>query len=89
MGNTYKSDGVVLGQVDFNASGTISGANIQSTSVSTLDYATVSGSVQGSFLGQQAGSIGGVHDIVKSVNDKYSNASNVGVFLVDKVNTPQ
>ncbi len=72
----------LYGQVGFNASGTISGANIQSTSVSAADGA-VSGSVQGTFFGQTAGSVGGVHDIVKD------NLPHAGVFLVDKVTAPQ
>ncbi len=83
-GYTYTqtaSDGTqyLQGNVGFNASGTISGANIQSTSVSALDTKAVSGSVQGTFFGQQAGSVGGVHDIVKD------NLPHTGVFLVDKV----
>ncbi|MBU3908132.1 MAG: hypothetical protein KJ719_13865 [Gammaproteobacteria bacterium] len=82
-GNKY-----IYGQVGFNASGTVSGANIQSTSVSALD-GTVTGKVQGTFYGQTAGSIGGVHDIVKTVPDRYTAASNVGVFLVDKAVQPQ
>jgi len=82
-GNKY-----VYGQVGFNASGTVSGANIQSTSVSAND-GTVTGKVQGTFYGQTAGSIGGVHDIVKTRPEVYTASSNVGVFLVDKVQTPQ
>ena len=85
FGNKY-----VYGQIGFNASGTLSGANIQSTSVTTTDPgATISGNVQGTFYGQTAGSIGGVHDIVKTRPEVYSASSNVGVFLVDKVQTPQ
>lgn len=82
-GNKY-----VSGQIGFNASGTVSGANIQSTSVSALD-GTVTGKVQGTFYGQTAGSIGGVHDIVKTRPEVYTASSNVGVFLVDKVQAPQ
>lgn len=78
----------LYGQVGFNASGTVSGANIQSTNVSALD-GTVTGKVQGTFYGQTAGSIGGVHDIVKTKPEVYTASSNVGVFLVDKVQAPQ
>lgn len=87
-GSTYTNtagDGTqhLSGYVGFNASGTISGANIQSTSVSATDTKAVSGSVQGTFFGQTAGSVGGVHDIVKD------NLPHAGVFLVDKETTPK
>ena len=80
-GNQY-----LYGYVGFNASGTISGANIQSTSVSATDGTVHSGSVVGSFFGQTAGSVGGVSDIVKSRTDgTYTEASHTAVFLADKV----
>jgi hypothetical protein len=82
----------VFGQVGFNASGNISGANIQSTSVSTADPgATVSGSVQGSFFGPNAGALGGIVDITKSnpagggeYGYGYTDAQYVDVFVTTK-----
>lgn len=104
-GNVYtatdsKGNQFWYGQVGFNASGNISGANIQSTSVSANDGA-VTGKVQGTFYGQTAGSIGGVSDIVKtkttySGNEEYRTATvtvtqptpvtapHTAVFLVNK-----
>lgn len=72
----------VNGHVGFNASGTISGSNIQSTSVSATDGA-VSGSVRGSFYGSQAAALGGVVDITKST-EGYTNARNVDLYLTTK-----
>lgn len=86
----------VFGQVGFNASGTISGANIQSTSVSTADPgATVRGSVRGSFFGPSAAAVGGVADITKSnpngsyESSGYTNARYVDVFVGSKVEAPK
>ncbi len=60
-----KGNAYFTGAVGFNASGSINGANIQSTSVSALD-GTVTGSVKGTFYGKTADSIAGVSDIVKT-----------------------
>ncbi|UCV24443.1 transferrin-binding protein-like solute binding protein [Ferribacterium limneticum] len=79
------------GQVGFNASGTISGANINSTALSAND-GIVTGKVQGTFYGQTAGSIGGVSDIVKTNTATMTptTAAHTAVFLVNKVeNTPR
>lgn len=90
-GNSY-----VYGQVGFKVeNGTINGAQLSATSannnLSALD-GTVKGSVQGTFFGKEAGSIGGAHNIVKSTDGEsyrnYTDHTNVGVFLVDKV-TPK
>lgn len=77
----------VYGQVGFTAQGTISGANIQSTSVGTLDKgATVTGQVKGSFFGPQAAAVGGVSDITKTnPSAEYSKARNVDLFIANKV----
>lgn len=72
----------VYGRVGFNASGTISGSNIQSTSVSATDGA-VSGSVKGSFYGSQAAALGGVVDITKTT-EGYTNARHVDLYLTTK-----
>jgi len=93
-GNTHPhgadSNGTVhlYGQVGFTAQGTISGANIQSTSVGTLDPGAtiVKGQVQGSFFGPQAAAVGGVSDITKTNPAKgYENARNVDLFIANKV----
>lgn len=58
---------VLYGSVGFTAAGTISGVNLQSTSVGTNDVgASVSGYVRGAFFGPQAAAIGGVVDITKT-----------------------
>lgn len=75
------------GNVGFNASGTISGANIASTSITAKDGTIGAGSsVKGTFFGKEAGSIGGVSDIVKTktVGETVQTASHTAVFLVDK-----
>lgn len=91
----------VRGQVGFNASGTITGSNIQSTSVSATDGA-VSGMVKGSFFGSQAAALGGVVDITKTKiappvdvravsiqqPNTYTDARYVDLFLTTK-NVPQ
>lgn len=62
-------DGTWNGSLDFKASGNIAGANIASNSISAAnryDNATYSGFVQGTFYGQQAGSIGGVSSVTKT-----------------------
>ncbi|MBI5926828.1 MAG: hypothetical protein HY836_14655 [Aquabacterium sp.] len=59
---------VLYGNVGFTAAGTISGVNLQSTSVGTNDVgASVSGYVRGAFFGPQAAAIGGVVDITKTM----------------------
>lgn len=83
-GKTY-----MYGQVGFNASGTISGANINSTALSAND-GTVTGKVQGTFYGQTAGSIGGVSDIVKTNTATMTPTAHTAVYVVNKVeNTPR
>lgn len=92
---TYTPSGTsqqyVYGQVGFNASGTITGSNIQSTSVSATD-GVVSGMVKGSFFGSQAAALGGVVDITKtsstSPSQPYTDARHVDLFLTIK-NAPQ
>jgi hypothetical protein len=81
-GQTY-----VYGQVGFNASGIVSGSNIASTSVTTLDQnATISGKVVGSFYGSQAQALAGVVDITKSNSTgEYANARHVDLFKTFKV----
>jgi hypothetical protein len=81
-GQTY-----IYGQVGFNASGTISGSNIISNSVTTLDPgATISGKVNGSFYGSQAQALAGVVDITKSnPTGEYANAKHVDLFITNKV----
>ena len=66
---SLSSDGVnvLSGRVGFNASGTISGANIVSTSVSASDASAISGTVNGSFFGGNAGVLAGAVDITKTV----------------------
>jgi hypothetical protein len=53
------------GQVGFDASGTINGVNITSTSVSASDAETVSGNVTGAFFGTSGQSLAGVSDVTK------------------------
>ncbi len=80
---TTDSNGVkyVTGNVGFSASGTISGANIQSTNVSAGD-GTVTGTVVGNFFGDGAEVLGGVSDIVKTRADgAYTDARNVDIFM--------
>lgn len=87
----------LVGQVGVIASGTISGANFQSNSVSAND-GQVTGSVQGNFYGPQAAGLGGIVNITKTaavpVNEvvartvsipSYSNATYVDVFAAQKV----
>ncbi len=80
----------VYGQVGLNASGTVSGASFQSTSVSALD-GQVAGSVQGNFYGPQAAGLGGIVNVTKTVGEGYSNATYVDVFAAQKTTagTPQ
>jgi len=85
------------GALDFKAAGTISGANIASNSISaasSYDKATYSGFVQGTFYGQQAGSIGGVSSVTKTPAPQVDTRTMVqspvtqnAIFLVNKVPT--
>lgn len=63
---------VLTGGVGFNASGTLSAANIVSTSVSATDASAISGTVNGSFFGGDAGVLAGAVDITKSVEGSYT-----------------
>ncbi|UCV10502.1 transferrin-binding protein-like solute binding protein [Dechloromonas denitrificans] len=79
--------------MNFNASGNINGANLASTSVSATpmlnnNNVSYSGSVNGTFYGQQAGSIGGVSNVSKAVNNQIVQTQNA-VFLVNKVVQPK
>ncbi|MCW8890087.1 MAG: hypothetical protein OQL20_05445, partial [Sedimenticola sp.] len=56
----------IRGQVGFYASGTISGANIASNSISADDSTNISGSMNGTFFGSNAAGVGGLIDITKS-----------------------
>lgn len=92
-GNMYQTTdsagrAYLVGQVGLNASGTVSGANFQSTSVSATD-GVVSGSVQGGFYGPQAVGMGGIVNVTKSATEGYSNATYVDVFAGQKVEQPR
>ncbi|WP_310494434.1 hypothetical protein [Dechloromonas sp.] len=84
------------GAMNFKAEGNISGANINSNSVSALysgSSSSYAGSVQGTFYGQQAGSIGGVSSVTKTytppvdarIAQMPSTQTQTAVFLVNKV----
>jgi len=84
------------GAMNFKAEGNISGANISSNSVSALysgSSSSYAGSVQGTFYGQQAGSIGGVSTVTKTytppvdarIAQMPSTQTQTAVFLVNKV----
>lgn len=78
---------VIAGQVGFSASGTVTGSNFQSTSISATDGTIGAGStVRGSFYGMQAAAAGGVADIIKSKGDGYTNGRFVSPFLTIKDN---
>lgn len=77
----------VVGRVGLIASGTVTGANFQSTSVSANKAVSVTGSVQGSFYGPQAAGLGGVVNVVKTT-EAYGPASYVDVFAAQKVTAP-
>ncbi|MBS1139047.1 MAG: hypothetical protein H6R13_500 [Proteobacteria bacterium] len=66
------------GGFDFNAAGTINGANISGNVVNTKN---LQGTVNGTFYGQTAGSIGGV----SSVQNMRTEATQNAIFLVNKV----
>ncbi len=69
----------VTGDVGFRASGTINGANIQSTGVSA-DDGSVTGTVVGNFFGTGGEVLGGISDITKTTED-YDAARNVDTFV--------
>lgn len=86
--------------MSFQAAGNISGANIASTNISALshcDRATYSGFVQGTFYGEQAGSIGGVSSVTKTTAAPPVDArvmvqtpttqTQTAIFLVNKIPT--
>lgn len=77
--------------MNFKASGDIVGANIVSNALSpsalvNANNVSYSGTVQGSFYGQEAGSIGGLTNVSKSVNNQVIQTQNA-VFLVNKVSS--
>ena len=55
----------ISGEVGFNASGTIEGINISADTITANDSDNISGTVDGSFFGDQAQVLGGVSDITK------------------------
>jgi hypothetical protein len=58
---------ILNGQVGFEASGTISGVNINSTSITATDGTIGAGSyVKGAFFGPNANAVGGVYNIIKT-----------------------
>ncbi|MBS1139048.1 MAG: hypothetical protein H6R13_501 [Proteobacteria bacterium] len=88
--------------MSFQAAGNITGANIAATNISALsncDRATYSGYVQGTFYGEQAGSIGGVSSVTKTSVAPQVEARTIvqtpvtqtqtAIFLVNKVPTVQ
>ncbi|NTV71133.1 MAG: hypothetical protein HGA71_13445 [Azonexaceae bacterium] len=77
--------------MNFSAKGDVVGANIVANAISPTAYVnssnvSYSGNVQGSFYGQEAGSIGGLTNVSKSVNNQVTQTQNA-VFLVNKVST--
>ncbi|MFH1660456.1 MAG: hypothetical protein ABIG35_14205 [Pseudomonadota bacterium] len=77
--------------MNFKANGDVVGANIVANSLSptalvNANNVSYSGAVQGSFYGQQAGSIGGLSNVSKSVNNQVTQTQNA-VFLVNKVSS--
>jgi len=71
---------VTSGQVGFNASGTISGANIVSTSILATDASAISGTVNGSFFGGQAGVLAGAVDVTKTT-EAYTDGTHRDLFV--------
>ena len=75
--------------MNFMATGDVVGAKITSNAVASIpelnsSRVSYAGSVQGTFYGQQAATIGGLTNVSKSVNDQVINTQNA-VFLVNKV----
>ncbi|MBT9521874.1 MAG: hypothetical protein IV101_13395 [Dechloromonas sp.] len=66
------------GDFNFNAAGTVSGANIAGNVVDTKN---LQGTVNGTFYGQAAGSIGGVSSVQNLKTEVTQNA----IFLVNKI----
>lgn len=69
------SNGVtnLSGGVGFDASGDISGANIVSTDISAADATAISGTVDGSFFGGDAGVLAGAANVDKTTADYSGN----------------
>lgn len=88
----------IVGQIGLTASGTVTGANFQSTTVGAHD-GNVSGSVQGTFYGPGAAGLGGIVNVTKtSVQPEgpaitsqqgYTGATYVDVFAASKVPSGQ
>jgi len=75
---------VIYGQIGFQASGTISGVNLNSTSITANDGTIGAGSiVKGAFFGSNAAAVGGVASIVKTT-EAYTDARGSGVFLTTR-----
>lgn len=76
----------VMGEVGYNASGTISGANITANNISAND-GTVSGTMEGAFFGANASILAGQHDIVKTVDGAggYTHARHVDNFVTEDI----
>lgn len=75
--------------MNFKANGDVVGANIVANALTPLVNASnvsYSGTVQGSFYGQQAGSIGGLTNVSKLVDNQVTQTQNA-VFLVNKVSS--
>ena len=70
VNTSISSDGVTVlsGGVGFEASGIVNGANIVGTSVSAADAVAISGTVDGSFFGGDAGMLAGTVNIDKETN---------------------
>jgi len=83
---TVSSDNVkvISGKVGFNASGTLNGANIVSTSVTAEPGTTISGTVNASFFGGGAGVLAGAVDITKTTN-AYTGGVYRDLFVTEKV----
>ncbi len=85
---TLSTDGVkvLTGVVGFNASGTIDGANIVSNVISANDASAISGTVNGSFFGNNAGSLAGAVNINKTRTDGTYTDSNYQDLFVTTIN---
>lgn len=70
------------GDFNFSAAGNVNGANISGAVVNTR---SMTGTVNGTFYGQQAGSIGGVSDVTKTTN--CGTQTQAAIFLVNKAPT--
>jgi len=74
---------VTSGHVGFEARGTFSGANIVSTSVSAADASAISGTVNGSFYGGQAGVLAGSYDVTKTTQ-AYTDGTSRELFVTQR-----